>query len=132
MRKSPAPSPIRAHVLGAPPRHAATVGVFLVTLLTACGQIKQTGTEYLGRWNLSEDYCKCVLEIAKNGESFVIKSNNNTMNACDACRIETILTLSPEGNLTSGGVTLLSFDKAKNQVILSIGGGRMYYLSKLP
>ena len=111
------------------------LAVVLIAGLAACGQSKPSGTEYLGNWSLTTtcwtgSESKCVFDISRNGESFVIKK------VADECAQqcqghEGIFTLTPEGNLKGGqlGMMVLSFDKAKSQIVFS-GGGKMQYLSK--
>ena len=113
-----------------PLRYLAIFGVALVALLTACEPAKPTGDEYLGRWNVSQQFCHCALTITKNGNSFLV-TNNASYDACDLCRTKGIITLSPEGNLVENGRVVVSFDKTKNQIIMQDGSG-MNYISKQP
>jgi hypothetical protein len=114
----------------APLRYIAIFGVALVATLTACEPAKPTGNEYLGRWNVSKEFCSCALNITKNGNSFLV-TNGASSGSCDLCRTSGILTLSPEGNLVENGRVVVSFDKTKNQIIMQDGSG-MNYLSKQP
>ena len=115
-----------------PLRYLTIFGVLFVAILTACEPAKPSGNEYLGRWNESGQFCRCALTITKNGSSFVVKSNVSISHAsCDICRMDDILTLSPEGNLVSGGRVVMSFDKTKNQIIMP-GYGEDSNLIKQP
>ena len=114
----------------APLRYIAIFGVALVATLTACEPAKPTGNEYLGQWNVSKQFCHCALNIAKNGNSFLV-TNHANFDSCDICRTSGILTLSPEGNLVENGRVVSPFDKTKNQIIIQDGSG-MNYLSKQP
>jgi hypothetical protein len=146
MQKSSRLGTIRALILGRgnsarinrdnegilPLRYLTIFGVAFVAILTACEPAKPSGNEYLGQWNESGQFCHCALNITKNGSSFVVKSNVSISHAsCDICRMDDILTLSPEGNLVSGGRVVMSFDKTKNQIIMP-GYGEDSNLSKQP
>jgi hypothetical protein len=118
-------------------RHSATwvvLGV-LVAALAACGPSKPTGSEYLGNWSFtttcwSGSRSTCGFDISKNGESFLIKT---VVDECaQSCKpYQGIYTLTPEGNLKGGtlGMIVLSFDKAKGQIVSS-GGGELKYWTK--
>lgn len=115
-----------------PLRYLTIFGVVFVAILTACEPAKPSGNEYVGRWNVSEEFCRCVLTITKNGNSFLVESSVSSSSAsCDLCRTSGILTLSPEGNLVENGIVVMSFDKTKNQIVMPDGSG-MNYLSKQP
>jgi hypothetical protein len=109
-----------------PLRYTAIFGIALAAILAGC---QAGGTEYLGQWKVAESgWCSCVIDITKNGDSFLVKSATGGAQ-CDVCRVGGIFTLTPEHNLTSSGM-VISFDKEKKQIILTLGGNRMYYLSK--
>jgi hypothetical protein len=108
-----------------------TVVAFSILVLLACGPAKPDGSKYLGKWEGTiegsfGEVGSCHLDISKLGESFVIKSERQTFGNCAG--YEGVVTLTPEGNLTNGGM-VLSFDKAKNQVVVS-GFNKLRYLTK--
>jgi hypothetical protein len=115
-----------------PLRYLTIFAVAFVAILTACEPAKPSGNEYVGRWNVSKQFCHCVLNITKNGNSFLVESSVSSSQAsCDLCRTSGILTLSPEGNLVNNGFVVMSFDKTKNQIVMQDGSG-MNYISKEP
>src|SRR5665213_1180694 len=115
---------------------AIGVSVALAAALVACGPAKPTGSDYLGKWEgtietLAGGEGQCHLDISKVGESFVIKNERQTIANC--ALYEGITTLTPEGNLHRGsglGEMVVSFDKNKDQAIVS-AGGKLRYLTKV-
>jgi len=110
------------------------LAVVLLAALVARGQSKPTGSDYLGKWEGTIDSLTggdgpCHLEISSLGVSFVMKSVRQTIGNC--VHYEGVFTLTPEGNLKGGqmGELLISFDKAKNQAVVS-GMGKLRYLTK--
>jgi hypothetical protein len=116
-------------------RFAVALTVVLGAVLVACGPSKPTGSDYLGKWEgtieaLTGSDGPCHLDISKVGESFVIKSERQTIGNC--VFYEGIAILTPEGNLRRGnglGEMVVSFDKNKNQAVVS-GSGKLRYLTK--
>ena len=101
------------------------LSIVLIIGFFSCGVSKEKGSEFIGKWDGARgDGCKCLLDISKNGESFIVKNVNN----CRDCgTYEGILTLTPEGNLSGTmGLVTLSFDKTSKQIILSVGGNLQY------
>ena len=113
---------------------ATTVfAIILTTTLLGCGPSKPTGSEYLGKWTATDENMgsvfSCPLDIAKNGESFVVTLEGPPQG--DMCKNYTgIYSLTPDGSLKGGaaGMVALSFDKASNRVALSLNG--VQYLQK--
>ena len=114
---------------------AVALSVILAAALVACGPSKPNGSDYLGKWEgtipaLTGNEGPCHLDISKVGESFVIKSERQTIGNC--VFYEGIYTLTPEGNLrygSSAGEVIISFDPSKNQAVVSLGGV-IRYLTK--
>ena len=105
----------------------------LVAALVACGPSKPNGSDFLGNWGFTGSCwtgsrSNCGFNISKNGESFLIKT---VLDQCaQTCRpYQGIFTLTPEGNLKGGpmGMIVLSFDKAKSQIVASAGGDLVYW-----
>ena len=106
---------------------AALAIVLTIIAMSGCGLSKPNGSEYLGTWdgavptNWTGSACTCPIEISKVGENFVVKSQN----ACAVCtENDGIYTVTPEGSLKGGpgGASVILFDKAKNQTVLSFSG----------
>jgi hypothetical protein len=114
----------------------STLAVVVLTVLVACGRSKPSGSDYLGNWggtveSITGDEGPCHLSISSVGQSFVIKSERQTIGNCAA--YEGIWTLTPEGNLKGGpmGSMLISYDNTTKQAVVS-GLGKLRYLTKAP
>ena len=121
------------------PRHISTFAGLMVVALVGCGPSKPSGSEYLGKWDITTKGgiglpVECRLNISQNGESFLISDATEDKSWHQVCgKYDGIYTMTPEGNLKGPamGMPLMSFDKVKNQVIVS-GGGELEYLRKVP
>jgi len=123
--------------------HKVFFGAALAALLVACGPSKPTGSEYLGKWEADSitypGKYVCQLDIAKQGESFLItttfdnNANDDGGAICEGFR--GMFTLSPEGNLKGYSQRMMSsvvifLDKVNNRVGVSSSGGNPTYLRK--
>ena len=109
------------------------VAFILMSALLGCGQFKSNGSIYLGKWHENKNDFNgqpytCLMDISRNGESFIVKEAIAGA-PLGSCFYSGIYTLTPEGNLKGGpmGVVSLSFDKNKNQIIISGGESLSYY-----
>lgn len=115
--------------------------IVLISAVFGCGPSKPNGSEYLGKWDGATALggagipFECPLDITKNGESFLVsvEGHGGSQSYEEAQHVvcgeyEGIYTLTPEGNLKGGpmGMRVMSFDREKNQVVLSGGGGLQY------
>jgi hypothetical protein len=123
--------------------HAGTARGIRVLLLAFCGLIatagcgpgglsKPTGEEYLGTWEGTIETSvggegPCHLSIARLNQSFVVKSERQTIGNCQV--FEGIFTLTSEGNLKGGPMDglLISHDKSSDKAVVS-GAGKLKYL----
>jgi hypothetical protein len=106
------------------------VAFVLLAALVGCGQSKPTGSEFLGKWEVTIMEGPCHLDISRLGENFVIKSERQITGNCEA--FEGVYTLTPEGNLKKGGdlmTVLISFDKTNNRAVVS-GLDRLRYMTR--
>jgi hypothetical protein len=112
------------------------VGLAVLTAgLVACGPSKPTGSNYLGKWEgtgrnamFGRDV-SCHFDISTVGQSFLIKGEGPVLGDC--AEYGGIFILTPEGNLRRGnglGELVISFDKDKNQAIVSAGGELKYWI----
>ena len=107
----------------------------LFATLTACGQSKPSGSDYLAKWrgNTQQLSCECLLNISRNGESFVIRDEPHPNKCYNQCTVyEGIYVLTPEGNLQGGmlGRISVSVDKGSNRLLFSGGPGGLEYMAK--
>ena len=114
-------------------RSAMWPAIVLVAILVSCG--KPSGSEYLGKWSgaTTPSGCPCLLEISRNGESFLLKVDDAQCASHGICAGGGgLFTLTPDGNLKGGrtGADLISFDKTSNQAVLS-ALGQLQYLKKI-
>ena len=103
-----------------------------LTALVGCGPSKPTGSAYLGKWvgtgrdNLDGNRVACQFDVSTVGQSFLIKGEGP-----GNCSVfGGIFILTPEGNLSRGsglGELVISYDKDKNQAIVSAGGDVEYW-----
>ena len=83
--------------------------VALSAALVAC---KQAGSEYVGKWRAKGDKSHAIIEIVRNGDSFVIMSTGGQLP----------LTLDKESNtLKSGAFMSISYVKASDTLLDSAG-----------
>lgn len=113
---------------------AAELAFILTTVLVACGPSKPNGSAYLGKWEgtgrdtMNGFDVPCHFDISTVGQSYLIKGEGPVLGNCK--EFGGIFILTPEGNLKRGsgfGELVISYDKDKNQAIVSAGGEVKYW-----